>query len=543
MITTNTRQSAVSSGGSATAATSHQRTASISALPTRQPNNTTSPSQSPKPTNQKTALPQHFIVRPGVTKHTASGTVTIPGPIVPLVAVDQLPEWLDLFGVPRELSLEQTVGLTNLGTAVRSPEFYDVYMHGDGFRPVPVGAASGRDNQDFRREGQGQRREDKNNALLVPSGVCTSGPPSASSSTVSSPVSPLSSRMDLAAKSVPGSNQAYINDPDKKASGNTTNNSTAKKPPNTSPQPSGIMNLGLHQRLPSPTATGSTPPISSNPYPILHPSYPHPQLHPQAYPPSHPHAAYAIPPLPAPPSMHPADRMLYSWNPPSVNARKSNATTRPKSSTPNTSNPSHPNNNPNSNGAGGSSSSNSVYCKHWCHRGTCRWGAQCRYAHAMPATPEGLREVGLSHHPAWWTTAFNMAYGSGGFGAWYPPPPPPPHLSSTSASGKHYGRKAQKEREREREREQREREREREREKGAEREVGKGKEKDRDREDGRKGKVVDGDGNRGAVAESSGRSEGASQLKKDGTEGKAGVVGQEQRKPEPPKEEPKLVEI
>jgi len=60
--------------------------------------------------------------------------------------------------------------------------------------------------------------------------------------------------------------------------------------------------------------------------------------------------------------------------------------------------------------------STSIYCRHWCHHGTCRWGYNCRYQHAMPATADGLREVGLADFPAWWTAAMELAL-SGGLGA------------------------------------------------------------------------------------------------------------------------------
>ncbi|EMR68307.1 putative zinc finger dna-binding protein [Eutypa lata UCREL1] len=97
----------------------------------------TQPSQQQRP--RQIALPQHFLVRPGTIKHTASGPVTIPGPMVPLLPVDQLPEWMDVLGVPRALAVEQTAGLINLGTvakggganggSVGGPEFYEVHFH------------------------------------------------------------------------------------------------------------------------------------------------------------------------------------------------------------------------------------------------------------------------------------------------------------------------------------------------------------------------------------------------------------------------------
>ncbi|KAI0894826.1 hypothetical protein F4806DRAFT_98155 [Annulohypoxylon nitens] len=562
MDTTQPHQNAGGSGVATAAVSSHhhQRTASISALPTRKPSSA-GPS-SPQSPNQnqikkQTNFPQHFIVRPSVTKHTANSTVTIPGPIVPLIAVDQLPEWLDLFGVPRELSLEQTVGLSNLGTVIRSPEFYEVYMHTDlDISPV---VTNGPNNENYRRVDH--HHEDRSNPLLISSDVDTSGPHSSSSSELSMPTSPLISRMDPATKGLASSRHAYINETDKKAGGsnNGGSNASTKKHTNAPSQQATPMSQGHYQRVPSPTVAGSTPPTNQPPYPLIHPSFPHPQLHPPPYPSPHHHAAYPIPPPPLPASVHPADRMLYSWTPPSQHKSKSNSTsTSSRQKTPSASNP-NPNNGNGTNTS--NSTTNSMYCKHWCHRGTCRWGAQCRYAHLMPGTAEGLREVGLSHHPAWYTTAYNMMYGTPGFGAWYAPPHPPPHphLPHLLQSGKHYGggggRKAQKDKEREKER--------KEAAAVAAAAVEKGKERERERE---KGKMVEGrgqgvvagagagigsegDASRGGAAPESGKRVEASQNqpKKDGVkENIAAVGGQEQRKPEQPEqpeEVPKLVEI
>ncbi|KAK4238024.1 hypothetical protein C8A03DRAFT_33981 [Achaetomium macrosporum] len=49
--------------------------------------------------------------------------------MVPLVAVDELPDWLGLVGVPRELTAEQTIDLYNLGTVSKSDGSYVVNMH------------------------------------------------------------------------------------------------------------------------------------------------------------------------------------------------------------------------------------------------------------------------------------------------------------------------------------------------------------------------------------------------------------------------------
>ena len=73
------------------------------------------------------SIPNFFIVRPDTKRATADGTIHIvPGPIVPLIAVDELPEWFSIVEVPRELAVEQTIGLCNLGTASRGQGIYTV---------------------------------------------------------------------------------------------------------------------------------------------------------------------------------------------------------------------------------------------------------------------------------------------------------------------------------------------------------------------------------------------------------------------------------
>lgn len=72
----------------------------------------------------------HFIVRPD----TGDGT---PGPIVPLVAVDLLPEWMQLSGVPRELNADQTIGLTNLGIVDKEDDsIFEVRLHHGKIRAI-----------------------------------------------------------------------------------------------------------------------------------------------------------------------------------------------------------------------------------------------------------------------------------------------------------------------------------------------------------------------------------------------------------------------
>ncbi|KAK3695441.1 hypothetical protein B0T22DRAFT_478103 [Podospora appendiculata] len=56
------------------------------------------------------------------------GVVRERGRIVPLVAVDQFPEWLSIIGIPRELTSEQIVGMHDLGTIAKDEGTYAIQI-------------------------------------------------------------------------------------------------------------------------------------------------------------------------------------------------------------------------------------------------------------------------------------------------------------------------------------------------------------------------------------------------------------------------------
>lgn len=67
--------------------------------------------------------PSFFIIRPAVIQKSPDGTaVTYEKPIVPLIPADLIPEWVEIKGFPRRLSIGQTVGMTNLGSYAASDE-------------------------------------------------------------------------------------------------------------------------------------------------------------------------------------------------------------------------------------------------------------------------------------------------------------------------------------------------------------------------------------------------------------------------------------
>ena len=64
------------------------------------------------PSTMPSPRPFYYIVRPGPTTTLPSGGLSQgPAHLVPLVAVDQLPTWLDIVGVPRELAAADAVNM------------------------------------------------------------------------------------------------------------------------------------------------------------------------------------------------------------------------------------------------------------------------------------------------------------------------------------------------------------------------------------------------------------------------------------------------
>ncbi|KAK8048630.1 hypothetical protein PG994_010360 [Apiospora phragmitis] len=335
--------------------------------------------------------PLHFLVRPATTKHTASGTVTMPGPMVPLVAVDQLPEWLDIAGVPRELTVEQTMGLQNLGSAgPETAECYELRLHQD-------------------------RRESKNHArtassLLMDADTTALDPhdkdlPGSSSSkhcqkkhsdavTVVNGTSGHHGNMnnndDSTSSALKSSSDTSYSSSTEPATSNTRGKKTTKKGKEKAAKVSKQRQGRNHQTCchhssePAPP-TPPPPTVPVNPYPILR---------------------HCFRGEPAPPSHHPASRLLSAMAPASDYLYSPAHPQRQTTTTPTYYN--------NSNKPQHSSSSSRhqraiVHCRHWCHHGSCKYGLECRYEHEMPRSHEKLREVGLADWPNWYKAAFSMA--------------------------------------------------------------------------------------------------------------------------------------
>ncbi|KAI0175580.1 hypothetical protein GGR52DRAFT_589347 [Hypoxylon sp. FL1284] len=389
------------------ASSRHSGSASASSIPqaqaqtqTQAPITPTSPSHS-RP--GQSPWPQYFLVRPNITRYTASGAVTTPGPIVPLVAVDQLPEGLNLVGIPRELRLEQTIGLTNLGTVDRNPEYHQVYTDD---------VDDDDDDDDEHQCQQQQCPQHLTEAIedirqLMPSGLSSATTSLASTSSSSPPMS----------VSGPAPVYGYTGSLEKRPANVLPPQASSVSPSGTYPVPQLYPQLQPQQSPPCHHGV-STPVLIPTPRLPPPPQQPRSQLqsHSQPQPPPQPQPQ---PQLPKTQGMHPADRMLRSWYPPGVPLHP--ALPQPQHHPqPKTTSTSAPAPNPGSSSSNNTSSANSNSnksskpCRHWCLHGTCRWGGQCRFAHAMPLDAAGLRDVAMAAPATWLRAALSLALGAEG---------------------------------------------------------------------------------------------------------------------------------
>lgn len=258
-----------------------------------------------------------FIVRPEVATQTLTGAAHKQlGPIVPLIPADELPDWLNIVGAPRELSVEQTMSLSNLGTVAKNDEPFAVHITYSAL--------------DFPQQQQPQ----------LPGATIGSW-----------------------ADDIPGTPppQAPVHPADKMKAPWTT-------------EPRHGLSSSIHNRPDgSPTSTASTKTTTTT--------------HPYHTPPPSPPTAAPVPVLAGPsPAAHHHHQLPTSAPAPAPSPQTQKS---------------------------------DDYCRHWCHHGTCKWGNQCRYKHAMPTTTQGLVDVGLREFPSWWL----MAGGGGGGG-------PVPHNSN-----------------------------------------------------------------------------------------------------------------
>ncbi|KAI0874116.1 hypothetical protein GGS24DRAFT_460641 [Hypoxylon argillaceum] len=312
-----------------------------------------------------TTLPLYYIERPGITHHTASGTVTSPGPSVPLIAIDQLPTWVDVLGVPRELNREQVINLSRLGVAPKGKP-YEVY--------ITPALSSG---------------------------------PNIRGSQMNPTARPFVSQRSQVSRgeNTMSSNGRQIKDGT--ASASMPGNSIGGHPP-----------IGLQQRMASPAPLNLAP---ENPYPVLYKvGSDKTRSTVQRRKDLAEHPAERL--LQASKTSDLRHTKEAGYNPlSSVSSRSSSfssstttvTTKRPNMSTSQRGLNSNVSSNKNKSRASATQKTNKphkskIHCRNWCQHGTCRFEKKCRYLHEMPLTAQGLREAGLADYPSWWVVHLEL---------------------------------------------------------------------------------------------------------------------------------------
>ncbi|RKU43787.1 hypothetical protein DL546_005034 [Coniochaeta pulveracea] len=247
-----------------------------------------------------------YIIRPDRVVQTQTGLLQVPKALVPLIAADELPDSLDVLGVPRQLTPEQASQLTNLGIVDHLGSYNVEYVE------------------------ESDTDTDSSTLLASPN------------------VEPDSMHDGLDTSAVVNGIEDHKTDLVSPEVGQAlTTLHPAERMKAAFPETRGHPNTStIDQRLL----------IASPPNP----------------------ATTAPSTQPSPQQLVPDHRRL------STTATTSSAS--PKQET--------------------------IYCRHWVNKGTCKWGPLCRYAHTMPATAAGLQECGLTAFPPWWTDMMGLTMSS-----------------------------------------------------------------------------------------------------------------------------------
>lgn len=311
--------------------------------------------------------PDHFLVRPG----TKDGK---PGPIVPLIAVDQLPDWMQLVGVPRELGAEQTIGLTNLGIIDKEDDdVYEVRLHHVKIRAILDGTEKTGSGSSSDRVGK-VKNTDMNEPS--PSEAKTRPELSRKETPVVVNLSSLLASKVTSRKQTASSSQGQPDDDDSEP-GTISPLSSASAPEEVTAR---MREQGQHHP--------AEPMLGASRHNVVDIKVAGTAARRDGKP-IRPHMTQAASDKPYP------------------SVAQHNSTTRHKT---------HGVGNSNSNSINKtkkSSHPDTVFCRHWCHHGSCKWGWECRYQHRMPTTFEGLREVGLKDFPTWYLLIMGGGGGAG----------------------------------------------------------------------------------------------------------------------------------
>lgn len=375
--------------------------------------------------------PKHFIVRnPG-------------GRLIPLVAVDQLPDWIQLAGVPREMDAEQTVDMMNLGKikddddAEKGLGLYEVQLRTDMIKAILSGGTDEREDSSddggrmkaatlsesslsssenaekkMCMKGSKKRKEKKGRDAVA------SGPSKAGEQTATSTSSSVS-RNPEAVKGKANAAVRAVSLLDCDSGSDSGGNIASPASLGPEQQIDAKKAQQIYEQQFKKTKRGSSNQKTSTAEPMLSSSR---------------HSTATVQSVSTNISTttnnntggsnndkrqpQPQQKMAIH---PTMTIKQAEMLQREKQQKMTRrmmSEHEHNNNNNNLNvhpqhqqqhhpfGVHGGDP-NTIFCRHWCHHGNCKWGWDCHFRHQMPMDAEGLREVGLRDFPTWYLLLMN----------------------------------------------------------------------------------------------------------------------------------------
>ncbi|KAL0936485.1 zinc finger DNA-binding protein [Colletotrichum truncatum] len=295
--------------------------------------------------------PEHFIIRKGVNQST----------LVPLIPVDLLPSYVEIVGLPRDMTIRETVGMSNLGEFTKPPGHFQLHFMSPS--EYQYGNRVCEDKDPLATIMVQSEEEQKPLAVkcpsspgiahyIVPTATVKTGQPAQAPTRAPPPVIPLPPRrvLDWADDTESASTEDFSGA--EYSSASTNENSSKRRP-----------DLQMEKN----TATGSEKDCMGQTATAT--AVYHPTLNRSA----------------SAPVATPAQINANYSSDNTAGNKKGVKAGKPKASRP----------------AGS-------LCRHWCQTGQCSFGRDCRYTHQMPITLEGLVDVGLAELPAWWRKAAGL---------------------------------------------------------------------------------------------------------------------------------------
>ncbi|KAF9876466.1 hypothetical protein CkaCkLH20_05874 [Colletotrichum karsti] len=299
--------------------------------------------QSTRPKYDSPPRPEHFVVRKGPEGNT----------IVPLIPIDMLPDYVELVGVPRVLTIKETTSMKNLGEYIKQPGQYRLH-----FVASPLEKAYDTPSNDGKEvlgkaadEDSSFQREKPALEILPDNLTGTSGSGSGSAKKTVRPETKTRSKaapVQAPPPAVPTPPRRVLDWADDTESVSTDDFSGAENS-------SGSSRNNGKRRDNRQDKTMSEMEKSTA------------------------ETADRMLKVAAAASAHRLAPTRSASAPMTSSSSGKKKTSKPKFSRP----------------AGS-------LCRHWCQTGQCSFGTDCRYTHQMPVTLEDLADVGLMELPVWW---------------------------------------------------------------------------------------------------------------------------------------------